>query len=87
MATFAADLIPDTDGRTLGSDDQRWNAKLKDLTVSGVKVLVGTGNPAEANELAGTDAPQGSLFIRIDGDASSTLYVKTGADATAWTAK
>jgi len=43
----------------------------------------GTGDPESV-----VTAPQGSLFSRTDGGASTTLYVKTsGAGNTGWTAK
>lgn len=46
-------------------------------------IYTGTGTPEGA-----VTAPQGSLFLRTDGAASTTLYVKTsGAGNTGWTAK
>jgi hypothetical protein len=50
----------------------------------GVNIVTGTGDPE--NNVA---APQGSLFLRRDGAAATTLYVKTsgGTGNTGWTAK
>jgi hypothetical protein len=48
------------------------------------QVLDGAGDPSAAPGLA---APQGAVFLRRDGGASTTLYVKTGPLATDWTAK
>ena len=47
-------------------------------------ILVGTGDPTGS-----VAAPVGSLFLRVDGGAGSTLYVKEGGGATAagWAAK
>lgn len=47
------------------------------------KLYAGTGTP-EGN----VTAAMGSLFLRTDGGASTTLYVKTsGSGSTGWTAK
>src|SRR5215469_490242 len=35
MPVFAADLLPDTTGRNLGSPSQRWNANIQSLDVAG----------------------------------------------------
>lgn len=54
------------------------------LTVLSGRFFVGTGSPE-----AVIAADQGAIFLRTDGGASTTLYVKT-ADAglkTGWTAK
>jgi hypothetical protein len=49
----------------------------------GVFVKVGSGSPESV-----VTAPVGSLFLRTDGGATTTLYVKTsGAGNTGWTAK
>lgn len=45
-----------------------------------VKMFTGAGAPAIA-------APVGSLYLRTDGAANTTLYVKTGAGTSGWTAK
>lgn len=50
---------------------------------SGVLILSGAGTPEGAKA-----APVGSLYLRTDGGATTTLYVKTsGAGNTGWTAK
>jgi len=47
------------------------------------KIRFGTGTPEGA-----VTAPVGTLFLRSDGGASTTLYVKqTGAGNTGWVAK
>lgn len=52
-------------------------------TVGNVRILVGEGTPEGAVE-----ASPGSLFLRVDGSTSTTLYVKTsGTGNTGWTAK
>jgi hypothetical protein len=33
------------------------------------------------------DLPAGSLYLRKDGAATTTLYIKTGSGATGWVAK
>jgi hypothetical protein len=49
----------------------------------GVFVKVGTGTPEGT-----VTAPVGALFLRTDGGATTTLYVKTsGTGNTGWTAK
>jgi len=49
----------------------------------GIKISTGTGTPEGA-----VTAPVGSLFLRSDGGATTTLYVKTsGTGNTGWTAK
>lgn len=53
------------------------------LTTIAQWVRWGDGTP-EGNETA----PMGTLYLRRDGAAATTLYVKTtGEDATGWTAK
>ncbi len=50
---------------------------------AGPTISFGTGTPEAA-----VTAPMGSLFLRTDGGAATTLYVKTsGAGNTGWTAK
>lgn len=50
---------------------------------TGIKILVGTGDPEGAQT-----ATIGSLFLRTDGSASTTLYVKeSGTGNTGWVAK
>lgn len=53
------------------------------LVIGTVKVLAGTGDPD-----AVVTAPIGSLFLRSDGGASTTLYVKeSGTGSSGWVAK
>jgi len=56
-----------------------------------VKILCGTGDPniAATDSSAGdiASAGIGSLFLRMDGGASTTLYVRTAWPANTWTAK
>lgn len=92
MPTYAANLLPDTTGRDLGSTDQRWDGNLQDVDISGVftlgsgsvQFLWGIGDPSAGS---GTVATRGSVFLRTDGSTSTTLYIKTGDADTAWTAK
>jgi hypothetical protein len=55
-----------------------------------VKILTGSGDPnAAATDSSAGDiasAAVGSLFLRMDGSTSTTLYVKTATPNT-WTAK
>ena len=51
------------------------------ITLGTVKILTGSGAPSVA-------APVGSLYLRTDGGADTTLYVKeSGTDASGWVAK
>lgn len=53
------------------------------IRMNGVLVLAGTGTPEGA-----ITAPVGSLFLRSDGGANTTLYSKeTGTGNTGWTAR
>lgn len=36
MPTYGNDILPDTSGRSLGAQDARWDAKLRNLDVSGM---------------------------------------------------
>ena len=60
---------------------------------SGNGLVVGPGGPTmmsgALNPSAGAGVPavQGSIFMRTDGGASTSIYIKTGAGDTAWTAK
>lgn len=54
-----------------------------ELGSSGPRIMSGTGSPESV-----VTAPQGSLWLRTDGGATTTLYVKTsGTGNTGWTAK
>lgn len=46
-----------------------------------VRIFTGTGTPPSLSGAVG------SLYLRSDGGATTTLYVKTGTGTTAWTAK
>lgn len=53
-------------------------------TLGSVLILAGTGEPGAG----GVVAPIGSIYLRIDGGTSTTLYVKeSGTDSTGWVAK
>lgn len=53
------------------------------MTLGTAKFATGSGSPENA-----VTAPVGSIYLRIDGSTSTTLYVKTsGAGNTGWTAK
>lgn len=54
------------------------------ILIGGVcPIYTGTGTPEAA-----VTAPVGALFLRQDGGAATTLYVKTsGTGPTGWTAK
>lgn len=51
----------------------------------GVMVLSGSGDPNTSTTQDVIDAGVGSLFLRTDGAANTTLYVRESA--TTWTAK
>jgi hypothetical protein len=69
---------------TLAVSDGAGIAAIQQLALNnGRKVLSGTGTPEGV-----VTAPVGSLFLREDGGATTTLYVKTsGTGNTGWTAK
>jgi hypothetical protein len=51
--------------------------------IGATKILAGSGSPESA-----VTAPAGSVFLRTDGGAGTTLYVKeSGSGNTGWTAK
>lgn len=53
------------------------------IVLGTVKVLTGTGSPAGA-----VAAPVGSLYLRSDGGANTSLYVKeSGSSTSGWVAK
>jgi hypothetical protein len=57
--------------------------KIGDVEALLTRVLSGTGTPEGA-----VTAPVGTLFLRTNGGAATTLYVKeSGAGATGWVAK
>jgi hypothetical protein len=47
--------------------------------------LIGTGAPSGQTDPSVVNAAVGSLYTRLDGGSSTTLYVKEGAST--WTAK
>ena len=49
---------------------------------NGTEIMSGTGSPEGV-----ITAPSGSMFLRTDGAATTTLYIKTGAGNTGWVAK
>lgn len=52
----------------------------RQLTVNGITIHTGNGTPEGV-----VIAPVGSLFLRLDGGAGTTLYVKeANTDATGW---
>lgn len=74
------------------------NVRHEDLTAAGGELLIsdrfaltGTqqilGGAVDPSAGAGVVAPQGSVYLRTNGGAVTTLYVKTGAGDTDWTAK
>lgn len=53
------------------------------VQIGSALVTSGAGSP-----LGVVEAPVGSIFLRSDGGASTTLYVKeSGSDASGWVAK
>lgn len=66
--------------RVATANEGQWWAS-KELSMGGTidspasRILHGTGDP----QTAAISAPNGSLYLRTDGDASTTLYVRAGA--------
>jgi hypothetical protein len=80
MSTAPTTPVPQLERRWLyGNGNQSFVAY--ELGVGGPCVATGNGDP---NTL-GLVAPLGSLFLRQDGGASTSLYVATGPAT--WTAK
>jgi hypothetical protein len=80
-------LRPEGDNtRSLGDSTHRWSNVYGTNFRPGAGTAIwtsGTGTPEGA-----VTAPVGSLFTRLDGSTSTTLYVKTsGSGNTGWTAK
>jgi hypothetical protein len=66
-----------------GSSHTQVKTAAPRLTLAGIDIRVGAGTPEAA-----VSAPVGSLFLRTDGAASTTLYIKeTGTGNTGWVAK
>lgn len=59
-----------------------WGQWFRTLRQIVSMVIVGTGDPTNV-----VTATQGSLFLRLDGGAGSTLYVLEGPTAADWAAK
>lgn len=72
-------LKPPASVPTTDRDFQRWCRESYDL-----RVKFGTGSPEGI-----VVADRGTIYMRTDGAAATTLYVKTASDglATGWTAK
>lgn len=80
--------------RGIESTTQGWNGEcliLRELTAIGAvyltdaRVLIGAGSGSPQTVVT---APVGSLFLRADGGAGTTLYVKeSGTGNTGWVAK
>lgn len=52
------------------------------------RVRYGRGSPNSAAGRAGVKAPVGSIYLRLDGGAATSLYVKeSGTGDTGWVAK
>lgn len=79
-------VLPTADGfYSCGNASLRWAVVATDSVnmEGGVLVRSGSGSPESA-----VTAPVGSLYLRSDGGASTTLYVKeSGAGNTGWVAK
>lgn len=75
-------LMPDAvNSRNLGTSALPWLNLFVGNAATAPLITGGTGAPAVA-------APVGSLYLRYDGAAGSTLYVKeSGTGTTGWTAK
>lgn len=68
---------------TLGTSDVLYPSQKAVKTYVDARVLQGTGSPETA-----VTAPVGTMFLRTDGGANTTLYVKeSGAGNTGWVAK
>jgi hypothetical protein len=63
---------------------QLWLTRLR-LAVNGVNALVLSGKGSPLNVVT---APVGTMYLRNDGSANTTLYIKeANSDATGWVAK
>ncbi len=88
--TFQAstgDMVPSGTVQTIGSGtfpvEELWVGRLRLGSSGNVNVNFGTGTP-EASLIGGI----GSLYVRSDGGAGTTLYVKeSGAGNTGWVGK
>lgn len=82
----SAHIEPSGNGaKDIGTVNNKWRKGIfsDDVSVNGATWSTGTGSPEGA-----VTAIVGSLYSRLDGGATTTLYVKTsGAGNTGWTAK
>lgn len=65
-------------------DKEMTQAQSDIATLKGLPIMTGTGTPVGL-----IAAPVGTLYLRLDGGTSTTLYVKEtgGASASGWVAK
>lgn len=92
LATWATYLGPTGPNAPAGSisavdgvsiDFSRNDVATRSVTIQTVSVLSGAGDPSNV-----VTASPGSLYLRIDGSTTTSLYVKTsGSGNTGWTAK
>lgn len=87
MGQFPYAQIPDQfqedDATASFMEDLRKLAAALQILGNGILIRAGSGTP-EGNLVANV----GSLYLRTDGGATTTLYVKTsGTGNTGWTAK
>jgi len=52
-----------------------------------VVILFGAGDPNAITDASVLNAAVGSLWLRLDGGTSTTLYVRTAFPANTWTPK
>ena len=75
--------VTDADLGGVDADNAEGWANIYIGSTDGVRITSGSGTPEAA-----VTAPVGSLFLRVDGGASTTLYIKeSGAGNTGWVAK
>lgn len=68
--------------------DPRYIARDWDRWFESVKALLGRIHVGEGTPEGAITAPVGSIYLRTDGGAATTLYVKeTGAAETGWVGK
>ncbi|WP_408585903.1 hypothetical protein [Novosphingobium sp.] len=73
--------VPLLDGTNAWTNQQRFASGI--ILGTATQILTGTGTPESA-----VSAPKGSLYLRTDGGAGTTLYVKeSGSGNTGWAAK
>jgi hypothetical protein len=73
-----------TSGRVASPTWQLWLSRVR-LALNGVNALVLSGKGSPLNVVT---ANIGTMYLRSDGGANTTFYVKeSGTDATGWVAK